>query len=300
MADHNPLVTVVVSVKDDRRVYRLIESLLHQTVPIDTYEIIIVENGSSCLADVSKIDHCVVRYLHCEKANMASARNLGLYAARGRYLLLTDADCVASPSWIEQMVGPLRSNLVEIVGGTIQKNKPRTFTQRYGTTIVDGQQRLNYLPALWLPYVVGANAGFVTERLREVGGFDEAFQSGSDVDICYQLGLKGCRIALVPEAIVLHDDRETVWEHYRRFRDYAIYQVLLYTKYKRLSAKRFVLNPYPFKQLATAVARFPRALTHLLQGDPSPLSVLFLQIVEAIGIWSGDISGSIRYRQLYL
>ena len=300
MTDNNPLITVVVPVKNDHRVYRLIESLLHQTISKDCYEIIVVENGSSCLASVC-INGCgIVHYLHCDKANAASARNLGLKVARGRYLLLTDADCIASHDWIDRMVHPLKNGLAEIVGGAILKRESKTFTQRYGITIVNGQYQLNYLPAIWLPYVVSANAGFVTEKLRGIGGFDEAFISGNDVDICYRLGLKGYRITLVPEAIILHEDCRSVREYSNRFRNYAIYQVLLFAKYKHLSGKRFVFNPYPLEQFLSAIGKIPRAIVQLLQRDPSLLSILFLQIVEAIGIWSGDIRGSIRYKQLYL
>ena len=300
MDDRNLLVTVVVSVKRDARVYRLIQSLLDQTVPMGTYEIIVVENGSHDLADVGTLGGGVVRYLHAEEANMAAARNMGLNTARGRYLLMTDADCIVSPDWIRHMTGALRSGSAEIVGGPIKKYKPRTFTQRHGITVVDGQQRLNYLPALSLPYVAGANAGFMTEKLREVGGFDEAFKSGSDVDICYRLGLQGCRVGLLPQAIVLHEDRVSVREHYRRFRDYAVYQVLLYAKYKQVSGKRFVVNRYPFERAVRALASIPSALMSVFRGDTDPASELFLQLVEAIGIWCGDFRGSIRYRQLYI
>lgn len=295
MANLNPLASVLVSVKDDRRVFRLIKSLLNQTVPTDTFEIIVVENGSACLSEVANLGSGGVRYFHCNEANMAAARNLGLNAARGRYLLLTDADCVATDSWIEEMIKGLESGRAEVVGGAIRKLEPKSFTQRYGITIVDGQRQLSYLPALGLPYVAGANAGFITEKAMQVGGFDEAFRSGNDVDICYRLGLQGCIINILPNAIVLHEDRGSVREYYCRFREYGIYQVLLYAKYKHLSGKRLVLNSYPIQRTTCAVAVLPRALIQALLGDHKLLSTAFLQMVESIGIWSGDIHGSIRY-----
>lgn len=300
MVDDDPLVTVAVSVKGDRRVYRLIESLLDQTVARDSYEIIVIENGSSWLADVTALGDGAVRYYHAQEPNMAAARNIGLNAARGRYLLLTDADCVASSDWIEQMTRHLACGSVTAVGGAIRKYEPTSFTQRYGITVVDGQLRLNYLPALSLPYVAGANAGFVTARLRDVGGFDEVFKSGSDVDICYRLGLRGYAVGLAPEAIVFHEDRTSVSGHFRRFRNYAVYQVLLHSKYKRVSGRRLVLNPYPFKRIAGALAAAPRAMVRMIRGDLGPASELFLQLVEATAVWCGDVRGSIRYRQLYL
>jgi GT2 family glycosyltransferase len=294
------LVTVVVAVKGDRRVYRLVESLLDQTVPRGSYEVLVVENGTASFADVARPVPETVRYVQLAEANMAAARNAGLSAARGCYLLLTDADCVAASDWIEQMSRALAGGAVAAVGGAIRKLEPTTMTQRHGITVVDGQRALSYLPALPLPYVAGANAGYVTAALREVGGFDEAFKSGNDVDICYQLGLRGHAIGLAPEAVVFHEDRPSAIGHFQRFRGYAVYQVLLFAKYRPVSGKRAVVNGYPFRRLAGALAAAPAALARLLCGDSGPAAALFLQVVEAAGVWCGDIAGSLRYRQLYL
>jgi GT2 family glycosyltransferase len=300
MADATPLASVVVAVKGDRRVRRLVDSLLRQTFPPTAYEIIVVENGSSILADVATQAEGRVRYLHVAKANTAVARNIGLHSALGRYLLLTDADCVAASDWVEQMVARLATGDVAAAGGAIDKYRPATLTQRYGMTVVNGQRRLSYLPALPLPYVASANAGYLTAAVRDVGGFDPDLRSGSDVDICYRLGLRGYPIALVPTAVVLHEDRASVGEHFRRFHHYAVYQVLLFAKYKQISGRRLVLNPYPLRRIATVVATIPRAVLGLMCGDRGPAAVLGLQLVEAAGVWCGDIRGSLRYRQLYL
>jgi len=300
MADSTPLVSVVVAVKGDRRVHRLLDSLCGQTAPSDSYEIIVVENGSSVLDDVAVRAGGRVRYFHAREANTAAARNIGLYAARGRYLLLTDADCVAAFDWVEEMVRRLASGDVAAAGGAIGKYQPSTLTQRYGMTVVDGQRQLSYLPALPLPYVASANAGYLTVAVRDVGGFDSDLRSGSDVDICYRLGLGGYSVGLAPTAVVLHDDRASVRAHFRRFHRYAVYQVLLFAKYKRISGKCLVLNRYPLHRVADAVATTPRAVVALMRGDFGPAVMLGLWLVEAAGVWCGDIRGSLRYRQFYV
>ncbi|MEV4201488.1 glycosyltransferase [Micromonospora globbae] len=293
------LATVVVPVKDDERIYRLADSLRHQSLPRDRYEVIVVENGSQRFGDLA-VASDVLRYLHLPKANSAAARNAGLAAARGRYLLLTDADCVADPSWIERMTAALQEGPASVIGGLIRPYAPKTWTQRHAITIVNGQDRLNYLPALHLPYVAGANAGFVTTRLREVGGFDEDLRSGNDVDVCYKLGLTGSSAAIVPDAVVWHEDRPTVRAHFRRFRFYATYQVLLFAKYKQHSGKRLVLDQYPFRRAAQALLDGPRAMVRLVRGDPGPASRMVLQLIEAAGVLAGEIEGAIRFRQPYL
>jgi glycosyltransferase involved in cell wall biosynthesis len=293
------LASVVIPVRDDTRVLRLLKRLLHQTSPPGSYEVIVVENGSSSLAHVQGLGG-IVRYLHLTEPNSAAARNAGLAAARGRYLLLIDADCLPEGDWIQQMTGALAAGTARIVGGWIGKYNPRTWVQRYAITIVDGQKRMNYLPALHLPYVVGANAGFHTAQLRQVGGFDEQLRSGADVDICYKLGLRGATIKLLPEAIVWHEDRATVADHFRRFRFYAIYQVLLFAKYRQVSHKRFVFDTYPFRRSAAALVCVPRGLVRLASGDPEPLSKALLQLIESAGVLAGELQGAVRFRQPYL
>lgn len=299
MTDSALLASVIVAVRRDTRVRRLLESLAFQSAPRDAYEVIVVENGSADLADTDGA-YGITRYAHRPLANAAAARNDGLDLARGQFLLLTDADCVAWPDWIEKMTGRLSGGEVAAVGGLIVKHEPRTWAQRHAITVVDGQRKLSYLPALHLPYVAGANAGFVTSTLREVGGFDEMFRSGNDVDVCYQIGLRGYRVGLAPDAVVEHDDQATVTAHFRRFHRYAMYQVLLYAKYKRISGKRYVLDTYPFRRAVEAIATSPRCAVCLLRGDARPASATVAQLIEAAGVFCGDLSGAVRFRQPYL
>jgi GT2 family glycosyltransferase len=292
------IATVAVVVRDDERVYRLLTSLLSQTVSSDDYEVIVVENGSEVHSDVSNLGRSI-RYFHLPDPNIPKARNCALHAAKGRYFLTIDADCIATPHWLETMVSELEVGNYACVGGVIEKLNSSNWVQNNAITIVDGQRGLNYLPALDLPYVVGANSGFIKSALQDVGGFDEQFISGSDVDICYRLGLRGMTLGHVASAIVHHEDRPSVREHFQRFRKYAIYQVLLFAKYRQHSGRTFVINEYPAQRLRTALATMPRATLAALRGRLAPIQVCWLQIVEAAGIWFGDVEGSLRYRVIY-
>jgi glycosyltransferase involved in cell wall biosynthesis len=291
--------SVVIAVHGDQRARRAVAALVTQSADATSYEVIVAENGSSDLADLDGA-HGIVRYLHTPEANSAAARNAGLWSARGRYLLLTDADCVPHPQWVEQMTLALAASGVGAVGGHIIKHTPRTWVQRHAITIVDGQHEPSYLPALHLPYVAGANAGFVTELLRGVGGFDEDLKSGNDVDACYKIGLLGQRVIVSDGPIVEHEDRASLRSHFVRFHRYATYQVLLFRKYRHLSGRRFVVDTYPLTRAVTAAAMAPTAVLHLIGGDPALLSRIALQLIEAAGVLCGDLTGALRYRQLYL
>jgi glycosyltransferase involved in cell wall biosynthesis len=293
------LASVVVPVRADPRVRRLLSALAAQTVPRDSYEVIVIENGSADLADVDGA-YGFTRYTHLDQANSAAARNTGLRMARGHYLLLTDADCVPRPDWIGRITAALSTGEYAAAGGSIIKHEPRTWVQRHAITIVDGQQAVSYLPALQLPYIAGANAGFITAELRNAGGFDEDLRSGNDVDACYRLGLRGHRIGIAADAVVEHDDRSTVAAHYRRFYTYALYQVLLYAKYKHVSGKRHVVDGYPFRRAASAVISAPACLMAAARGDTAPALRGLLQLIEAAAVLCGEVRGAVRFRQPYL
>lgn len=293
------LASVVIAVKGDDRIFRLLHSLASQSVQACEFEVIVVENGSCGLSQVANFPELQVRYIWTQESNMAAARNLGVNAARGRYLLLTDADCIASEAWIEQLTKVLKGG-AGIVGGKIVKHAPKTLVQKYAITIADGQEKLNYLPAYHLPYVVGANAGFVMQLIKEVGGFDERLLSGNDVDICYRIGLLGHRAELAMEAVIHHEDRKTLISHYRRFKKYAVYQVMLFKKYQPLTGKKVVINVYPFARAVEAVCSLPRAFFALTKGEGARLIIAALQIVESVAIIVGDITGSIRFRCFYI
>ena len=100
--------------------------------------------------------------------------------------------------------------------------------------------------------------------------------------------------------MIEHDDRATVAAHFCRFYRYALYQVLLYAKYKDISGKRYVLDTYPLRRAVQAGISLPFGAASLLRGDPGPVSAAVLQLIEAAGVFCGDISGAIRFRQPYL
>ena len=91
-----------------------------------------------------------------------------------------------------------------------------------------------------------------------------------------------------------HEDRATVAAHFRRFRFYAIYQVLLYAKYRHESSgRRFVIDGYPARRAWKALRATPRALGGLVRGDVSSAARVLLQLVEASAVVVGELEGAI-------
>lgn len=158
------------------------------------------------------------------------------------------------------------------------------------------QLELNYLHIINYPYVVGANSAFRRNVLISIGGFDEALLSGQDVDICYKLGIKNCKISICNAAIIYHENRNTAFAHFRRFYKYSIYQALLFKKYKKITNKNILINPYPYKCLIKAMGYI---FYSIIRCDFTHAFRAYFLVIEGMGVLLGNIRGAIKFRVMY-
>lgn len=91
----NPAISIIVPVYNGLpHVERCIESILHQS--FENWELIIIDDGStdgtSELLDVYAVKFNQVHVIHQQNAGVSSARNRGIEAAKGEFLVFQDAD----------------------------------------------------------------------------------------------------------------------------------------------------------------------------------------------------------------
>ncbi|HLI78502.1 MAG TPA: glycosyltransferase family A protein [Candidatus Binataceae bacterium] len=113
-----PTVSVIVPVfNSEKFLRRCVEGLLQQTYERSAYEILLVDNNSTDRSrDVAR-EYRDVRLISEPRQGSYAARNRGVSVSSGEILAFTDADCVASPSWLAQLVKPFASPDVCIVQG---------------------------------------------------------------------------------------------------------------------------------------------------------------------------------------
>lgn len=293
--------TVVVCVKMDPRLLRLLLSLEKQSAARGSFEVVVVYTGEWTYGDLAALD-LDVRAVPSPELRLASARKRGLASVTTEFFLTTDADCVASPTLVETLLSAFAAAPTQVVGigGRIEKLSDNTATRRYGITINDGQPSVQYLPASELPYITGAHAAFRTAAVRRIGGYDERYCVGEDVDVCYRLGLAGGLLQVSGDAVVYHEDRAGLGAHFRRFQWYAVDQALLFKRYAGRPRWLPYVNRYPWRRAASALRLLVTGLPRLLRGDTSAAQAAVVTLFEAAGVWAGDIEGSIRHRLIYL
>ena len=77
---------------------RCLDSLINQTM--DDYEVILIDDGSSdksgAIADQYEKEYKIIKVIHQQNKGLSGARNTGLRAAHGKYVVFVDSD-----DWIE-------------------------------------------------------------------------------------------------------------------------------------------------------------------------------------------------------
>jgi glycosyltransferase involved in cell wall biosynthesis len=206
----HPLVSVIIPVYNGAAtITRCIESVLAQYYPSERYETIVVDNDSTD-ETFELIQRYPITVLKETKKGSASARNCGLAHARGEIVAFTDADCFAEPHWLEELVKPFSDPVVGGVGGAIKSASMDTAVERYSD--YRGVVSHRFPPAMFLPYLVTANAAFRKVIVDAVGGFDEALvKSSMDVDISWRIQLASpCWFHFAEKAIVHHKHRDSI------------------------------------------------------------------------------------------
>ena len=86
---------------------QVLESLQSQTLPQSEFEIILIDDGSSDNTGETVRSFQAflpLKYFYQGNAGLASAKNHGIFAARGRIVLFLDDDDIAAPTLLEEHV----------------------------------------------------------------------------------------------------------------------------------------------------------------------------------------------------
>jgi len=189
----------------------VIPSLLRSDVRPDSMEIVVADSRSTdgtgdYLAGVAA-QHPNVRHLPGAYTGRAMARNAGIDAARGRVVLFTDADIIASPDLVSRhLVHHAADRPVAVVGMEVQVSSLDDYERKRAHPLLraplhgERPKRLS-----WLYFLTG-NASVRRSDLLDVGAFDEAFTGygHEDLELGYRLQRAGIPIVYEPRAVDYH------------------------------------------------------------------------------------------------
>jgi cellulose synthase/poly-beta-1,6-N-acetylglucosamine synthase-like glycosyltransferase len=182
-------------------------ALLAQTVNDSSYEILVVDDGSTDGSAQAAARFGVIM-IQQEHAGAAAARNRGAQQAKGQILLFTDADCEPMPDWIEEMLVPFANPGVVGVKG-VYRTRQRSLVARF--TQAEYEEKYSRLArADRIDFVDTYAAAYRRDVFWEHGGFDEQFLYDEDQEFSFRLARAGHKLVFAPEAVVFHQHPQTV------------------------------------------------------------------------------------------
>jgi len=186
-----------------------IEGIVDQASKRGHTEIILVDNGSSHIPAAESLPEGV-KLIHCDKPGSYAARNVAVGLAQGEILAFTDADCLASPSWLAEasewffMHGRPNAILAGGVKMFLENTASPTPYALYDLAL--GIPQARYVKH---GYGVTANLFVPRAAFNKVGLFDEKRFSGGDAEFCRRAGKAGIPIAYLEAAKVSHPARSS-------------------------------------------------------------------------------------------
>jgi len=211
-----------------------LKALAQQSYPPDSYEVIVVDDGSADHTAAVIKDH-PVQYIHQANQGPAAARNNGAGRATGSIILFTDSDCVPDVDWISEMVAPFDEPEVMAVKGayrTMQKALVARFAQ------VEFEERFEMLKkAESIDMVDTYSAGFRRDVFMDMGGFDTSFPvaNNEDTEFTYRMAARNYKMVFSPGAIVYHLNHPDSIGRYARLKFWRGYWRMVV--YKRFPGK---------------------------------------------------------------
>jgi glycosyltransferase involved in cell wall biosynthesis len=296
-------VSIVVISKNEPSLALTLEHLERQLAAdlpslVSTVEIVVVDASSEPPVAI-QAKHPGVRFVpfiapEHVRVSIPHQRNRGVQEAEGDVIVFTDCGCVPEQGWLEALLEPILVRSERITCGQIGATG-HLDPYRRGREQQAGKRYLKECPT--------GNLALERSVFDEIGGFDESFEYGSDVDFSWRAIHHGLRIRFVPDAVVLHDWGSRRRQLKRSF-VYGKARARLYVKHflsnnaqsvrrRRLDERDAVPLTYPLFLLGLPLAlRYPSYL--LLLSIPlwrsrreRPLETLIDHLVLGAGVLAG-------------
>lgn len=282
-----PTISVVIINKNDRGIADTLTALRKVRSP-QPFEVVVIDASEGKLDDIAA-QFPEVRWIAFasrtgRRFTIPEQRNTGVDEAQGDIVAFTDANCVPNEDWLELLVAPILEEGEEMVAGST--------VSRGGSTIYDqdhdhrrGQKYIRECPTI--------NLAFRRETYAKIGGFDERFDYGSDVDFSWRANDLGIKVRYVPEAIIAHD-WGTPKEDAKRSYRYGVARARLYKKHPKRWRQLFthdittVIYPLYILGLPLTIWFWPYPLLILIPFvkniNQKPVKVLKKHLIYGVGV----------------
>jgi glycosyltransferase involved in cell wall biosynthesis len=241
------MITVIIpALNEEESILACLQSVTAQTIPRDTYEIIVVDGGSSdhtCALASALADRIITQ----KRPGIGGARGDGADAANGDILVFTDADTRHPPSWLETIGEVLTNGEYDVCTGPVW-----FYNRTIRSCIIQGWRQyyllLHYFGFYWL---IGSNFAVTKNWYTKAGGHRN-ISILEDYDLSLRLSEAGARCT--------YDRRTAVFTSARRLKGIIPYTGIYLAGFYHyhISGSEEGLLKYPQPRTIT-LQRFPKS-----------------------------------------
>jgi len=195
----DPFVSIIIAAYNEQQnIETCIKSLEKQDYPSNRIEIIVVDDES--------IDKTVeiarkynVRVLNQKHSGQGAARNKGVDEASAEIVAFIDADDIASPSWLRELVPLLNDDEVAAVGCSRDLiNRDNDFIK---IAWLERDFRHHYSPEK-TTHLGGSGLIYKKTVFQEIGGFEPIFSPAEDMELSTRLAKHGYTSKLLKKPLI--------------------------------------------------------------------------------------------------
>jgi succinoglycan biosynthesis protein ExoA len=231
---------------------RTLASVLQQGFPQDQFEILVVDGQSTdgTPAIVAEIAgrHPGVQLLENPKRWSSAARNIGIRAAQGEFILIVDGHCeLVDPEYLSNLVAAFRRSGADCIGRP-QPLEIEGASSLQRAIAAARRSPLGHHPESFIysteERIVPAHSVAVAYRRQvfdQVGLFDERFDACEDVELNHRIDRAGLRCFFTPKVAVPYQPRNSFRGLFRQLVRYGKGRVRLARKHADTrSVKTFI------------------------------------------------------------
>jgi len=209
-----PLVSVVVpALHAGATLAECLRALKDQSLAANLREVIVVVDARSTDASEAIARASGFKVVLHEGNGAGSGRNAGVSVASGEWIAFTDADCVPTRRWLDELLKAAETSIgLGAAGPTIGLESTSAAARFVDLTSgLDAERHLSHERYPWAPT---CNVIYRRSALASVGGFDQRFRSYEGCDLNTRLRRTiGGDLVFARRAVVMHRHRAS-WRAY--------------------------------------------------------------------------------------